>query len=121
MAVELAPRLTDASRRKAWDVHTAFDWPERLDPEAEWYMLPELISIYGTDTYEALSESERQKLSFYEIVNFFSFVLYGERPLIDVLEVLDEKDPRGLDRRPHQHVGETIDGLPTLGQSGATP
>jgi len=84
-ALELAPRLTDASRRKVWDVHTAFDWPERLDPTAGWYMLPELVSIYGTDAWETLSETQRKRLSFYEIVNFFSFVLYGERPLVSGL------------------------------------
>ena len=84
-AIELAPRLTEASRRKTWDVHTAFDWPEALVPDADWYMSPELISIYGTDAYEALDETQQKRLSFYEIVNFFSFVLYGERPLISGL------------------------------------
>lgn len=84
-ALELAPRLTDASIRKSWDVPTMFDWPEALEPEAEWYMAPELISIYGTELYESLSEVEQRRLSFYEIVNFFSFVLYGERPLISGL------------------------------------
>lgn len=84
-AAELAPRLTQASRRKIWDVYSAFDWPDSLDPAAEWYMRPELISIYGTDTYNALTETEQKRLSFYEIVNFFSFVLYGERPLISGL------------------------------------
>jgi len=84
-AAELAPRLTQASRRKAWDVYSAFDWPESLDPSGEWYMLPALISIYGTEAYEALSEPEQKRLSFYEIVNLFSFVLYGERPLISGL------------------------------------
>jgi len=84
-ATDLAVRLSDASVRKSWDVYTAFDWPEQLDPEAEWYMLPELISIYGTETWEGLSETEQKRLSFYEIVNFFSFVLYGERPLISGL------------------------------------
>lgn len=84
-ALELAPRLSDASVRKAWDVYTEFDWPESLDAEAEWFMSPELISIYGTDLYESLSEAEQKRLSYYEIANFFSFVLYGERPLISGL------------------------------------
>lgn len=84
-ALELAPRLTDASRRKAWDVHSAFDWPESLEPEAEWFMLPELISLYGTEVWNDLDETTRKRLSFYEITNFFSFVLYGERPLISGL------------------------------------
>ncbi|MHA7836085.1 MAG: diiron oxygenase [bacterium] len=84
-AAELAPRLSKASVKKAWDVYSAFDWPEKLDPEAEWYMSPELISIHGTELWDELSEVERKRLSFYEIINFFSFVLYGERPLIQGL------------------------------------
>ncbi len=84
-ALELAPRLTKASRQKSWDAHTAFDWPASLEPDSDWYMSPELISIYGTEAFDGLSETEQKRLSFYEIVNFFSFVLYGERPLISGL------------------------------------
>lgn len=84
-AAELAPRLSDASIRKAWDVYSAFDWPESLEPTAHWYMSPELISIHGTPVWEGLDETARKRLSFYEIVNFFSFVLYGERPLVSGL------------------------------------
>ena len=84
-AAELAPRLSDASVRKSWDVYSAFDWPESLSPEAHWYMSPELISIHGTPVWDELDDAERKRLSFYEIVNFFSFVLYGERPLISGL------------------------------------
>ncbi len=81
-SAELATRLSNASVKKAWDVYSAFDWPEKLDPVANWYMSPELISIYGTELWNGLSETEQKRLSFYEIINFFSFVLYGERPLI---------------------------------------
>ena len=84
-AIELAPRLSEASVRKAWDVYSAFDWPESLEPAAHWYMSPELISIYGTTVWDGLDETARKRLSFYEIVNFFSFVLYGERPLVSGL------------------------------------
>ena len=84
-AEELAPRLSEASVNKFWDVYAAFDWPDTLEPSAEWYMSPELISIYGTDIYNALTETEQKTLSFYEVANFFSFVLYGERPLIEGL------------------------------------
>ena len=45
-------------------------------------MSPELISLYGTEYYERLTETEQRRLSFHEINNFFSFVLLGERPLI---------------------------------------
>jgi hypothetical protein len=80
-ASELAARLTKASRKKLWDVYNTFNWPEALE-ENVWYMPPELISIYGTPTYEALTEEQQKKLSLYELGNFFSLVLQGERPLV---------------------------------------
>ena len=48
---ELAARLSRASVKRLWNVHTAFDWPEALD-DSLWSMSPELISIYGTEAYE---------------------------------------------------------------------
>lgn len=81
---ELAPRLSRASSDRACDVDRDFTWPERLDPEL-WCMSPELVSLYGTEVWEGLSEPRRRVLSFYEIVNFFSVVLQGERPLVQGL------------------------------------
>jgi hypothetical protein len=81
---DLATRLSNASVKKQWDVYSAFDWPERLDP-TQWCMSPELVSIYGTELWDGLTEEQRLKLSFYEVVNFFSLVLQGERPLVQGL------------------------------------
>jgi len=83
-ASDLASRLTRASRKKLWDPYSAFDWPEHLQDGA-WCMPPELISIYGTDAWAALDEAQQKRLSFYEIGNFFSLVLQGERPLVQGL------------------------------------
>lgn len=83
-STELAPKLSAASIKKSWDVYSAFDWPDEL-PEDAWYMSPELISIYGTEEYEALTEQQKMKLSFTELCNFFSLVLQGERPLVQGL------------------------------------
>lgn len=80
----LATRLTKASRRLLWDVYSQFQWPEALD-ELRFCMPPELISIYGTEVYEGLDDAQRRKLSLYEIGNFFSLVLQGERPLVQGL------------------------------------
>ena len=81
---DLAVRLTRASRKKFWDVYNAFTWPEALVADA-WYMPPELISIHGTDAYDALDDAQRRQLSLYELGNFFSLVLQGERPLVQGL------------------------------------
>lgn len=58
-----------------------FDWPETLDDGA-WYFTPELVSLYGTDAWDALDELARKRLAFYEAVNFFSLNIHGEKYLI---------------------------------------
>lgn len=80
-ASDLAVRLTQQSREQFWNVYTEFDWPEALDPE-KYAITPELISIHGTELWDQLSEEQRRKLSLYEIGNFFSLTLQGERPLV---------------------------------------
>jgi hypothetical protein len=81
---DLAVRLTRASRKKSWDVYSAFSWPDALATDA-WYMPPELMSIYGTAAYDALDDAQRRRLSLFELGNFFSLVLQGERPLVQGL------------------------------------
>ncbi len=58
-----------------------FDWPDGFG-DGEWYFTPELISIYGSDTWESLDDAARQRLSFFEAVNFFSLNIHGEKFLI---------------------------------------
>jgi P-aminobenzoate N-oxygenase AurF len=77
-------RLCDISRKRFINPYVNFDWPEALDME-QWFVSPELISIYGTDIYNDLSLQQKQRLSFYEAVNFFSLNIHGERSLIEGL------------------------------------
>ena len=80
-ADQLAVRLTDMSREQFWNVYEEFDWPETLDG-SRYCMQPQLISIYGTELWDELSEEQRLKLSLFELGNFFSLTLQGERPLV---------------------------------------
>jgi P-aminobenzoate N-oxygenase AurF len=81
---ELAQRLTKGSRKLLWDVYSYFDWPESLG-EDQWAMSPELVSLYGTEMWDAMSESQQKRLSLFELGNFFSLTLQGERPLVQGL------------------------------------
>src|SRR5262245_28710129 len=83
-AAELAVRLSKASVKKFWNVYTDIAWPETLD-RSHWFMSPELISIYGTELWASLSEEQQKNLSFWELINFFSITLQGERPLVQGL------------------------------------
>ena len=76
----LVERLCRSSETPT-DAAVHLDWPDELAPD-QWCFSPELLSLYGTPAYDALSEPARRRLSFYEAVNFFSLNLHGERVLV---------------------------------------
>lgn len=78
---ELAVRLTQQSREQFWNVYTEFQWPEKLEGD-RFAMTPELVSIHGTELWNELTKEQQIRLSLYEIGNFFSLTLQGERPLV---------------------------------------
>jgi hypothetical protein len=74
-------KLCRISEREFLNPYTFLDWPERLDGNW-WFFSPQLISLYGSDHYERLTDEERQRLSLYEAVNFFSLNIHGEKALV---------------------------------------
>jgi hypothetical protein len=74
-------RLSAASRRQLIDPYGELDWPAELARE-QWFFSPELVSLAGTGAWDALDEPARQRLSFFEAVNFFSLNIHGERRLV---------------------------------------
>ncbi|MBK7153866.1 MAG: diiron oxygenase [Sandaracinaceae bacterium] len=80
-ASDVAVRLTKLSRERSWNVYTDIAWPEALSGE-RYCMAPELMSIWGTEHWDTLTEEQRVRLSLYECANFFSLTLQGERPLV---------------------------------------
>lgn len=79
---QIAEKLTKASKRLFYDVTTKLSWPETLD-DSSWAMSPELVSLHGTPTWDAMNEDQRRKLAWCECAGFFSLILHGERPLLE--------------------------------------
>lgn len=77
-------KLCDASVKSFLNPYSYISWPEAMDRN-QWFISPELISIFGTPEFEALDEHEKKRLSFYEAVNFFSLNIHGEKPLVEGL------------------------------------
>jgi hypothetical protein len=77
-------KLCNASVRDYINPYELMQWPQEISKE-QWFFSPELISIYGTDSYNQLNEQQRQLVSFFEAVNFFSLNIHGERSLIEGL------------------------------------
>jgi hypothetical protein len=81
---ETVRKLSAASRRRYQNPYDAIAWPDELDHH-QWFTSPELVSLYGSPTWEALAEDRRQELSFWEAVNFYSLNIHGERALMEGL------------------------------------
>ena len=81
---ELTTRLCRVSEKHFIDPFSRLEWPESLERN-QWFMTPELISLHGTEHYDRLDEQQKQLLSFFELVNFFSINIHGERMLIEGL------------------------------------
>jgi len=79
---ETAQRLSEASNRDAGNLAVVLSWPEKLS-QVQWFMSPELLSIYGNNAYANLTDEQRKVLSFFECVNLFSLNIHGERMLIE--------------------------------------
>jgi P-aminobenzoate N-oxygenase AurF len=79
---ETAQRLSEASNRDAGNLADVLSWPEKLS-QVQWFMSPELLSIYGNKSYANLTDDQRKVLSFFECVNLFSLNIHGERMLIE--------------------------------------
>jgi P-aminobenzoate N-oxygenase AurF len=77
-------RLCEISREQNVDPYAYLEWPTAVDPDA-WYTSPELMSLYGTETYERMSATEQKRLSLFEAVNFYSLNIHGEKTLIEGL------------------------------------
>jgi len=103
---KMVKTLCDASKRDYANPYAQLEWPETVNIE-DWHMSPELLSLYGTDVYERLTEAERKRLSFYEAVNFFSLNIHGEKPLVEGLaKRLYAKSSRPIDSYLHHFLDE---------------
>jgi hypothetical protein len=93
---ELTARLCRISEEHFIDPFSRLQWPDSLARD-QWFMTPELISLHGTGHYDALDEKQQKVLSFFELVNFFSINIHGERMLIE-----------GLAKRLYRRHTETV-------------
>jgi hypothetical protein len=109
-------KLCDASIKDYINPYQHIDWPESIDFD-QWFMSPELISLYGTEAYDKLADAERKKLSFYEAVNFFSLNINGEKSLVQGLaERLYRKGNDEINNYLHHFLDEENKHMVYFGQ-----
>lgn len=81
---QVAKKLTQQSIKGYYNPHELIHFPETID-RTKWFTSPELISIYGTPEWKALTEQQQKDLAFFEAINFFSLNIHGEKSLLEGL------------------------------------
>ncbi len=85
-------QLIAASERSTHDPFDEIDWDTPIDDSA-FHLPPELLSLYGTEPWEAMSEAERIAYSRHEAAAMFGAGIWFENALMQiVLRHLTEVD-----------------------------
>lgn len=77
---QVATRLLNGSVRRSYEPSVAIDWDAPL-VEGKYFLPTEVISLYGTDYWEQLTEAQRIALSREELANVLSVGLWFENIL----------------------------------------
>ncbi|MCP5245553.1 MAG: diiron oxygenase [Burkholderiales bacterium] len=102
----LTRKLSTASVKRYSNPYAEFEWPDHID-ESEWLFSPELSSLAGTDVFDSLNEVQLRKLCFWELINFFSLNIHGEKALLQGLTKRLYSDwPAEISDYLHHFVGE---------------
>jgi hypothetical protein len=103
---QVAQKLSAQSIKGYYNPYEQLQFPDKVEM-GQWFTSPELISLFGSAEYEALSEEQKQKLSFYETVNFFSLNIHGEKSLLEGLtKRLYDETPSAVTEYLHHFVDE---------------
>jgi hypothetical protein len=80
----VAERLLRTSRKHSFDPDVDVDWDAPQDPDA-FYMPPQLVSVYETPLWDALTHRQRVELTKREMCSIASFGIWSEMLLMQSL------------------------------------
>lgn len=102
----LTRKLSKASVKRYSNPYVEFEWPDTITDESLLFS-PELSSLHGTGIGDTLDEIQRNRLSFWELVNFFSLNIHGEKSLLQGMSKrLYSRWPAEISDYLHHFVGE---------------
>lgn len=81
---EFAERLLKGSVKRSYEPVVDIDWDAPLDPD-KFFLPPEMITLYGTPQWDALTRAQRIDLSRQELVNVLSAGIWFENILNQAL------------------------------------
>lgn len=77
---EFSERLLHGSVKKSYDSLVDIDWDAPLDPD-KFFLPPQMVTIYGTPQWEAMSRDQQRELSRQQLVNMLSAGIWFENIL----------------------------------------
>lgn len=81
---EFAERLLKGSVKRSYQPVVDIDWDAPIDPD-KFFLPPQMVTLYGTPEWEALSRSQQIDLSRQELVNILSAGIWFENILNQAL------------------------------------
>lgn len=112
MATTVKPVSLDLARLEAmaesdyYNPYTIFDWPETLGTDQPW-MSEDLVTLAGTEEWDALTREQQLALTRHEAVHFFSLNVHGIRELLsEVVLRIHSKTYADASEFLHHFIGE---------------
>lgn len=81
---DFSHRLLNGSVRKSYEPVVDIDWDAPLDPD-KFFLPPQMITLYGTPEWDALSAEQKRELSRQQLVNMLSAGIWFENILNQAL------------------------------------
>lgn len=81
---EFSQRLLSGSVKKSYEPVVDIDWDASLDPE-KLFLPPQMITLYGTSEWDAMSTEQQRELSRQQLVNMLSAGIWFENILNQAL------------------------------------
>ncbi|BBZ31889.1 AurF N-oxygenase family protein [Mycolicibacterium confluentis] len=81
---EFSERLLKGSVKKSYEPVVDIDWDAPLDPD-KYFLPPEMVTLYGTPAWDALTREQQIDLSRQELVNILSAGIWFENILNQAL------------------------------------
>ena len=74
-------RLVQLSRSHSYNPYTRFSWPRTLPPDCLWCD-EDLLTTYGTEIHNHLTDEQKFLLSKWEMIHFFSLNVHGIKTVL---------------------------------------
>ena len=81
---EFSERLLNGSIKKSYEPVVDVDWDAPLDP-GKFFLPPQMVTLYGTPQWDALSRDQQRELSRQQLVNMLSAGIWFENILNQAL------------------------------------